>query len=173
MRFGGAGPAEGCIGALVLVQNRDLAVVLTISFIARSALTFEGAKLDWPKSVLRFVCWKSNYFLGRGYGGGFSARRRWRFDTSIFRISKVDPPINPLRNRILTFRDPVLDHLFTHFLNLWKPSNWRWWRQIKIKVQFDDSLEPILSASTTNLFSVFHPFWPINCASRSCRARCI
>ena len=71
---------------------------------------------------------KSNCFLGRGNGGVFTARRRWRFDTSIFRISKVDPPINPLRNRILTFRDPVLDHLFAHFLNLWKPPNWRSWR---------------------------------------------
>ena len=78
-----------------------------------------------------------------------------------------------LRNRICRSRDPFLDHLFAHFLNLWKPPNWRWWRQIKIKIQFDDSLEPILSASTTNLFSVFHPFWPTNCASRSCRARCI
>ena len=29
---------------------------------------------------------------------------------------------------------------------------------IKIKVQFEDSLEPIPSASTTNVFSVFDPF---------------
>ena len=101
---------------------------------------------------------ESNCFLGRGYGGVFTARRRWRFDTSIFRISKVDRPYKWLRNSICRSRDPFLDHLFAHFLNLWKPPNWRWWRQIKIKVQFDDSLEPILSASTTNLFSVFSPF---------------
>ena len=77
---------------------------------------------------------KSNCFLGRGYGGVFTARRRWRFDTSIFRISKVDPPTNPLRNRICRSRDPFLDHLFAHFLSLWKAPNWRSWRHGQNKI---------------------------------------
>ena len=98
--------------------------------IARSALTFESAKLDWPKSCsfVRSFRVQSNCFLGRGYGGVFTARRRWRFDTSIFRISKVDRPYKWLRNSICRSRDPFLDHLFAHFLNLWKPPNWRSWR---------------------------------------------
>ena len=75
-----------------------------------------------------FVRAESNYFLRRGNGGVDTARRRWRFDTSIFRISKVDPPTNPLRNRICRSRDPFLDHLFPHSLSLWKAPNWRSWR---------------------------------------------
>ena len=126
----------------------------TDNIIARSALTFGSAKLDWPKSCSFVLRSESNCFLGRGYGGGFNARRRWRFDTSIFRISKVDPPINPLRNRILTLRDPVFDHLFAHFLNLWKPPNWRSWRHDQNKSAIRWFFGAIPSASTANVLSV-------------------
>ena len=85
-------------------------------------------------SFLRFfVSSESNCFLGRGYGGGFTARRRWRFDTSIFRISKVDPSTNTLAMGTNMFRDPFLDQFFGNFLNLWKPPNWRSWRHDRNK----------------------------------------
>ena len=125
----------------------------SIAFIARSALSVrQRRKTDVLLLLLRS---ENDWFLRRGNGGVDTARRRWRFDTSIFRISKVGRPYKWLRNSICRSRDPFLDHLFAHFLNLRKPPNWRWWRQIKIKVQFDDSLEPILSTSMTNMFSVF------------------
>lgn len=109
-------------------------IFLKNNIFARSALTFESAKLDWPKSVLlRLFRPKSNCFLGRGYGGVDTARRRWRFDTSIFRISKVDPSTNTLAMGTNMFRDPFLDQFFGNFLNLWKPPNWRSWRHDRNK----------------------------------------
>ena len=58
---------------------------------------------------------ESNYFLRMGYGGGFSARRRWRFDTSIFRISKVDRPIKQvvsiLDNKVVLQANQYTNHL--------------------------------------------------------------
>ena len=140
------------------------------------------AKQNWrPREACSFsvrsssssVRPESNCFLRRGNGGVDTARRRWRFDTSIFRISKVDRPYKWLRNSICRSRDPFLDHLFAHFLNLWKPPNWRWWRQIEIKVQFDDSLEPNSQCIYDQCIPRFYPFRSTNCASRSCRARCI
>ena len=101
---------------------------------ARSALTFGSAKLDWPKSCsFRLFVGKVIAFLQRGNGGVFTARRRWRFDTSIFRISKVDRPYKWLRNSICRSRDPFLDHLFAPLLDLWNPSNWRSWRHVQNK----------------------------------------
>ena len=76
---------------------------------------------------------ESNCFLGRGYGGVDTARRRWRFDTSIFRISKVDPSTNTLAMGTNMFRDPFLDQFFGNFLNFWKPPNWRSWRHDRNK----------------------------------------
>ena len=101
---------------------------------------------------------ESNCFLRRGYGGVFTARRRWRFDTSIFRISKVDPPTNTLAVDTDMFMDPFLDHFFGNFLNFENHRIDVRGVMIEIKVQFGDSLETILSASTTNVFSVFDPF---------------
>ena len=62
-----------------------------------------------------------------------TARRRWRFDTSIFRVQKVDPSTNTLAMGTNMFRDPFLDQFFGNFLNLWKPPNWRSWRHDRNK----------------------------------------
>ena len=141
------------------------------SIFARSALTFESAKLDWPKSVL--LRSESNCFLGRGYGGVDTARRRWRFDTSIFRISKVDPPTNTLAVGTGRFRDPFLDQFFATFLSLWKPSNWRSWRHDQNKSEiwglFGTDTQCIYEQRNLYFGSVPNP----SSASRPCRARCI
>ena len=107
---------------------------------------------------------QSNCFLGRGYGGVFTARRRWRFDTSIFRISKVDRPYKGLRNSICRSRVPFLDHLFAHFLNFWKPPNWCSWRH-------DQNKNAIWEFFGVNSQCINDPFCPTNCASRSCLDR--
>ena len=87
-----------------------------------------------------------------------TARRRWRFDTSIFRVQKVDPSTNTLAMGTNMFRDPFLDQFFAAFCIFENHRIDVRGVMIEIKVQFGDSLETILSASTTNVFSVFDPF---------------
>ena len=131
-------------------------------------------KIRLTKICASFVCSsESNCFLGRGNGGVFTARRRWRFDTSIFRISKVDPPTNTLAMGTDRFRDSFLDQFFFQLFYLWKPPNWRSWRHDQNKSEiwglFGTDSQCIYDQRNLYFGSVPNPF----CASRPCRARCI